>query len=82
MTEVDRLVGAAGDVVDFVVSPNANSNSDSHAWVVQIDGIEGDLIGQAWNSQRDFASPPPPPLEPLAQLAQALLLTNEFLYLD
>jgi hypothetical protein len=35
-----------------------------------------------WDSREDFAAPPPAPLSPWEQLAQALLLTNEFMFID
>lgn len=79
---VARLPVKAGDVIDFVASPGANSNSDSHTWTITIAGIDGELNGDRWQSQKDFAPPAPQPLGRVDQLAQALMLTNEFLYLD
>ncbi|WP_315857199.1 PSD1 and planctomycete cytochrome C domain-containing protein [Rhodopirellula halodulae] len=79
---VDRLPVKTGDVIDFIASPGANSNSDSHTWTITIAGIGGELMGDRWQSQKDFAPPAPPPLGRVDQLAQALMLTNEFLYLD
>ena len=35
-----------------------------------------------WDAQADFQPPPPPKLEPLEQVAHALLMTNEFLFVD
>jgi hypothetical protein len=35
-----------------------------------------------WAAAEHFGAPPPPPLDAWEQLAQALYLTNEFLYLD
>ena len=35
-----------------------------------------------WDAQTDFKAPPPPKLQPLQQIAQALLMTNEFLFVD
>ena len=35
-----------------------------------------------WDAQTDFKAPPPPKLQPLEQIAQALLMTNEFLFVD
>ena len=81
-TDVDDVVVTAGDVLDFIASPKASPNSDSHVWTIRIHGVRGDLRGQHWDSKEDFAGPPPPAMRPLAQFAQALLLTNEFLYLD
>lgn len=79
-----RIDVKRGEVVDFIVSPGpkSNTNSDSFTWQIAVIGVDGDLAGTIWRSQPEFASPPPPPLSPLAQLAQALLLSNEFLYVD
>lgn len=81
-TLVKRITVKAGDAIDFIAAPGVTSNSDSHTWTVLVNGVQGKIQGQQWRSNTDFASPPPPALSPLAQLAQALLLTNEFLYLD
>ncbi len=81
-THIDGLAVQAGEVIDFVVSPGKSPSADTYTWVVKIQGVGGELQSQSWDSQADFHAPPPPPLSPLAQLAQALLLTNEFLYVD
>ncbi|TWU57153.1 PSD1 and planctomycete cytochrome C domain-containing protein [Rubripirellula reticaptiva] len=81
-TKVGRLAVKRGDAIDFVVGPGATTRADSFAWDATVEGIDGELKKQRWNSVNGFQSPPPPPLDPLAQLAQALMLTNEFLYLD
>ncbi len=81
-TTVEQVSLARGDVIDFVVSPGKTPSADTYVWDVNIEGIGGGLLGRSWDSEADFHGPPPPPLSPLAQLAQALLLTNEFLYLD
>ena len=81
-TPVKGIAVNAGDVIDFMAAPGKTSTSDSHSWTVLVAGTKGEIKGQKWRSNTEFASPPPPALSPLAQLAQALLLTNEFLYLD
>ncbi len=81
-TEIPILNVKAGVVIDFVVSPGKSPSADTYTWDVIVTGIEGGLSGQTWDSKSEFHGPLPPPLSPLAQLAQALLLTNEFLYLD
>ena len=35
-----------------------------------------------WDAQAEFKGPPPAKLQPLEQMAQALLITNEFLFID
>ncbi len=81
-TAVDRIEVRRGDVIDFIVSSGPTTRSDSFLWTVVIEGIDGELEDQTWESNTDFQAPPPPPLSSIAQLAQALMLTNEFQYLD
>ncbi len=81
-TEIPSINVQAGDVIDFVVSPGKSPSADTYTWDLILTGTEGGLSGQTWDSKSEFHGPLPPPLSPLAQLAQALLLTNEFLYLD
>lgn len=78
----DQVAVRKGQFVELVVDCRDRATSDAYRWRLSIEGTEGAIEGQQWDSRSDFAAPPPPPLEPLAQLAQALLLTNEFLYLD
>jgi mono/diheme cytochrome c family protein len=81
--EVETTAGAInvrrGDTIDFAVDCKANAASDAFAWSPEIRLVDTDT---AWNARRDFAAPPPPPMTGWEQLAQALLLTNEFLYVD
>ncbi|MEM9366632.1 MAG: PSD1 and planctomycete cytochrome C domain-containing protein [Planctomycetota bacterium] len=81
-TDIDDVKVRSGQVIDFIGSPKASPSSDSYVWTVRIHGVSGDLNGKHWDSRADFAGPPAPAMRPLAQFAQALLLTNEFLYLD
>ena len=37
---------------------------------------------QLWHSANDFSGPAPPRLNPWEQLAQALLVSNEFVFVD
>ncbi|WP_231603735.1 PSD1 and planctomycete cytochrome C domain-containing protein [Neorhodopirellula pilleata] len=81
-TLIKQIPVQAGDAIDFIVAPGETTTADSYTWMNLVVGVKGNLAGQTWRSNTDFAAPPPPALTPLAQLAQALLLTNEFLYLD
>jgi hypothetical protein len=45
---------------------------------VAIIGVSTDTV----KAQADFKAPPPPKLQPLEQVAHALLMTNEFLFID
>jgi hypothetical protein len=74
----------SGDVIDFVVDPIKSSTSDGYRWTIameQRDPTKKNVL-RRWHSAEDFAGPPPPPLTAWEQAAQALLMTNEFLFVD
>ncbi len=68
---------AAGETIDFVVDSDGDYEADDFQWapVVKIGGRE-------WDARKEFAGPPAPRLNGREQLAQVLLLTNEFAFLD
>jgi hypothetical protein len=73
----------AGQTVDFVVDCRENENSDGfRSRIVLTQSVDGRLR-RVWNSEDDFRDPTNAGrLDPWAQLAQALLLTNEFAFVD
>jgi len=81
--EIETTAGAInvrrGDTIDFAVDCKANAANDAFAWNPEVRLSDSDTT---WNARRDFTAPPPPPMTGWEQLAQALLLTNEFLYVD
>lgn len=86
-TDIARYKVTKGEAIDFIVDCQKNTNSDSFNWTVTVRLIEKTsddeiLRRMTWNSQDDFAGPPPPPMSPWEQYAQALLLTNEFMFVD
>jgi hypothetical protein len=74
---IDPIEVEKGDTVDFVCDLRSNLNSDDFEWAPVIRG--GD---QEWNAAKDFAGPPPEPLDRWEQYAQALLLSNELAFVD
>ncbi len=83
-TDVDNVVVRAGDVIDFVVDCRAKPTADAFSWapiVRQTQPSATDKPG-VWSANTDFAAPPPPLLSAWEQCAQALLLTNEFWFVD
>ncbi|MCH2374845.1 MAG: DUF1553 domain-containing protein, partial [Planctomycetes bacterium] len=77
MTEVVR-----GDTLDFVVDGRANGSDDSFQWTVEIYPV--DSRGKRsrlprWDSRADFRGPQ---ADVWVQFAQALLMTNEFIFVD
>lgn len=74
-TEIKDLKIKAGDELWFVVDSRDDASFDSFQWTPKISDEKG-IISDA---QADFTGPG---LPPLSQLAQALLLSNEFFYID
>lgn len=75
-----------GETLDFLVDIGDVLNSDEFIWKIQIDEMEMDVEESAaakhWDSVRDFPQNRLEPLTPWEQLAQALLCSNEFLFID
>ena len=72
----------AGQTVDFVVDCRSNSAHDSFRSKFVITQTVSGQPARLWNSEQDFRETPAPRLDPWAQLAQTLLLTNEFAFID
>jgi hypothetical protein len=90
-TKVESLEVRKGDTVDFAVDYRANLNSDDFKWSPRIKLVKSSTSATTiastteWSAMKDFAGPPEPPprpLDPVEQYAQALLLSNEFLFID
>jgi mono/diheme cytochrome c family protein len=84
---VEAIPMSKGDTLDFVVDIRDGLNSDQFLWSAKITpvatgGAGGDPGAQSWDAQREFAGPPVTSLTPWQQLAQALMLTNEFVFVD
>jgi hypothetical protein len=87
--EVMDLDVKKGETIDFVVDFAAGLNSDMFRWppVIAIcapaDG--GPDEKREWDALKEFGGVPPEiiePLKPWEQLAQVLLLSNEFYFID
>ena len=71
----------AGDTLDFVVDIRGILDSDQFTWAPQIDEVRAG--GRAWKAADDFGGPAAGPrVGPWEQLAQALLMANEFSFVD
>jgi hypothetical protein len=88
-TTVDRVQVRKGDTIDFIASPRGEF-AETFRWAPTIDlqdleAASGRIERHRWSAQADFQGPQPPApkgLTPLEKYAQALLLTNELVYVN
>lgn len=75
-----------GQTVDLVADPGGSPSFDSFFWTAQISLLTADGKVYESDSKRDFSGPVedgvPESLDRLSQLAQTLLLSNEFAFVD
>lgn len=76
-TEARDVKVEKGDTIDFVVDPLSEESFDGFSWAPVIQ-----MGSQRWDARQEFGPPPPRPLSRIELYAQALLMTNEFLFLD
>lgn len=86
-TELTGIHVEAGETLDFAVDCRENTTSDGFRWSPSLRrspaaNIDTSATQTIWDAQSDFRAPPPAKLEALEQMAQALLITNEFLFVD
>lgn len=88
-SDIERVLLSKGDVIDFVVTCKSGDGYDSFSWSPTIkvaESLDGNPGGRLeWSSRSDFEGPqpdPPTPLDAWEAYAQALLLSNEFLFVD
>jgi hypothetical protein len=84
-TRIDSVELKKGDTLDFVAELPGKLEHNDFIWVPTMTRqAEGSKM-QSWNSKKDFAGPPEPPIAPLntwERYAQTLLLANEFVFID
>jgi hypothetical protein len=85
--DVDSITMRRGESIDFIVDIRDGLNSDQFLWSPMIaltgtTGAGGDSAGQTWNAEKDFTGDSTTPLDAWQQLAQVLMLANEFLFVD
>lgn len=78
-TSVIGIALKKGDTLDFVVEPGQNDNSDSFMWSPT---VRSQSTGQAWGAAGGFTTEKAVPFTRLAAYSQALLMSNEFLFID
>ena len=84
---VEALPMKAGETLDFVVDIRDSLNSDQFIWAPVIStaatsGAGGGDVAPSWDAQKDFPRPTIAFLNLWQQLAQTLMLTNEFTFID
>ena len=78
-TDLVKVIVQLGDTIDFMIDPMTSDNSDATNWSPKIVSSDGK---QAWDAKTNFSPPSGEPLTRLALYAQALMMTNEFLFID
>lgn len=83
----DAVPFKAGDTLDFIVDIGDGLNSDQFLWSPRITlgamtGAGGDSSVRGWDASQDFAAQPRSQLNAWEQLAQVLMLANEFMFVD
>jgi cytochrome c553 len=77
-TRRDQVEIREGDHLDFVVDPHGPDTCDSFTWNPRL-ALRVHPPPQRWDSAQAF---PSGTLDPLAQLAQVLLMSNDFAFVD
>ncbi len=81
-TKTESFKVAADDCIDFVVESGKSGSSDSFFWKADIEIDFDGVSTTTWSTEDGFKPPAPAMLDGWEQLAQALMLTNEFIYID
>lgn len=81
-TTVAKLTVQAGDTLDFITDSRQNNDFDSFSWTIRLEAVADRAALPPWESSADFAGPKRNQLAPWESLAQALLASNEFVYVD
>ena len=79
---VARLQVEAGETIDFVVDIGDVLDSDQFLWTAAIREAGDPAAAANWNSQEDFPANRAAHLTAWEQLAQILLCSNEFVFID
>jgi hypothetical protein len=86
-TPVERIRVEQGETLDFTVDCRETTTSDGFRWaptlrLLVMPEMAPKNLQTVWDAQADFKNPPPPKLTALERMAQALLITNEFMFVD
>jgi hypothetical protein len=78
-TNMTSIVVQKGDTIDFIVDPISNDGFDGFEWNPTLRAADG---SQSWVASAAFGPPPPPGVDRVTLYAQALMMTNEFMFVD
>jgi hypothetical protein len=85
-TNVERIEVKRGDTIDFIADMRGDYGYDSFTWAPRVTFLTTTAGGarSEWKAKEDFAGPMQKiqPLTRLQELAQVLLLSNEFIFVD
>jgi hypothetical protein len=79
-TEVESIAVRRGQTIDWVTDCVGNPNHDSFNWTVRIRYQDG--AKEVYESEKQFPTSRPEPLDAWQLLAQAILASNEFAFID
>lgn len=77
----------AGEVIDFTVDSRETNSGDGFRWSPSVRDLRAPEMAPkkhrgVWDAKSEFKAPPAAKLTPLQRMAQALLMSNEFLFVD
>ncbi|MDR3689530.1 MAG: PSD1 and planctomycete cytochrome C domain-containing protein [Fimbriimonas sp.] len=78
-TGVASVSVSKGDLLDFVLDPMSTDAYDSFQWSPVVRMLNGQ---GTWDAAKDFGPPSNEPTNRLALYIQALMMTNEFMFVD
>ena len=79
---LDSLAVEQGETIDFIVDIGDELHSDQFQWAATITDGAASESGLTWKSDQDFPRYQAAQLSGWEQLAQVLLSSNEFLFVD
>jgi hypothetical protein len=72
----------SGDTIDFLTDGRTGVAHDTFGWTITLRLTKGDNAVEVWDSVSGFHGPLVRPLSRWQQLAQVLLMSNEFTFVD
>ena len=83
---VETVPLSAGETLDFIVDIRNGLNSDQFLWAPKVSLVATAGAGagtpHTYDAEKDFTGIGSPPLTAWQRLAQTLLLTSEFMFID